>query len=83
MKRHALAATLTSAGDVSIAWVPGPAEALTGAARWREVWCRFRKRHGRAAAVRLTFGAWRNGITLSGPRICSGVVLQDREDNTE
>lgn len=66
MKRHGLPATLTSTGRVVPSFTPGPAEALTGVARWREVYGRLRKSYGTWDSLRLTVAAWRHGVTLSG-----------------
>lgn len=72
IKRHALPATLTSTGRVTTAWVPGPAEALTGVPRWREIYARLRQVYAPLQAARLLCGAWRHGVTLSGPPIHTG-----------
>ena len=67
--RHGVPSTLTTAGTVSQTWVPGEADVLRGAARYLEVYTRFRRKHGRRQALRLTAAAWRHGVTLSGPRV--------------
>jgi hypothetical protein len=66
VSRHALPSTLTSTGRIAQTWTPGPAEVLTGCARWHEVHRRLRLRHGRVVAVWLAVAAWRHGVTLSG-----------------
>lgn len=72
-KRHAIPATLLSTGRTisgkALDYV-GPAEALTGLPRHREVYVRFRKHgHSRRVALKLTFGAWRFGVILHGERV--------------
>lgn len=66
---HAIPATLMETGRV-VTVAPlelvGPAEALTGLGRWREVYTRFRRQHPRRISARLTVTAWRTGVALHG-----------------
>jgi hypothetical protein len=73
MTRHAIPATLTSSGYVSVnaPLCAGEADALTGPARYREVYARLRKTWGRWLSLRMTVKAFRHGVVLSGDLIVS------------
>lgn len=67
-KQHAIPATLTSTGHVSREAVlcAGPADALRGWRRYREVYLRGREKFGVRVALRYVWHAWRYGVVLSG-----------------
>ena len=70
-QKHAIPAVVTSTGHVSrdAPLCAGPAEALTGLARYREVYARGRLRFGRRVGLRYAWHAYRYGCTLSGSPI--------------
>ena len=65
---HAIPATLTSTGRVSreAPLCAGPADALTGWRRYREVYRCGRERHGVRTSLRFVLYAYRYGVVLSG-----------------
>lgn len=68
MTRHAISATMTSTGHITqeAPLLVGPADALTGPARYREVYRRARQRHSVRSSLRIVLHAYRHGVTLSG-----------------
>lgn len=67
-QRHAIPATMTSIGYVSrdSPLCAGPADALTGWRRYREVYRRGRERYGVRASLWCVLYAYRYGVVLSG-----------------
>lgn len=68
-RRHAIPSTLMESGRVvrvAPLELAGPADALVGVARYREVYRRLRRSHDRRAALGLMFGVWRFGVVLQG-----------------
>jgi hypothetical protein len=67
-QRHAIPATMTSLGHVSrdAPLCAGPADALTGWRRYREVYLRGREKWGVKTSLRYVVYAYRYGVVLSG-----------------
>lgn len=67
-QRQAIPPTMSSVGYVSDARTlcAGPADSLTGPARYREVYHRARQRYGVRVSLRCCWYAYRYGVCLSG-----------------
>jgi hypothetical protein len=65
---HAIPATMTSLGWITrdAHLCAGPADALTGWRRYREVYLRGREKWGVRASLRYVWYAYRYGVVLSG-----------------